>query len=278
MPELPEVETVRRGVAETALNKTISHVRVNRYDLRIPVPDDLGQRLSNACIQSIERRGKYMIFHFVQEVPPLIVHLGMSGRIHLFADEADYSARKHDHVVVYFKEGGCFSFEDPRRFGMFYFAQSFNWQNEKPFSKMGPEPLSDDWTPAGFAIDLSKRKGPIKTVLLDQAVVSGLGNIYVCEALHRSRISPLRAANALKKAEVSILLAHVQDVLKEAIESGGSSLKDYRQADGSLGYFQHNFRVYDQGGGDCCNVDCSGQIKRIIQAGRSTFYCPSCQK
>lgn len=276
MPELPEVETVCRGMEQALSGLVIEKVRINRYDLRVPVPQDLGQSISGQVLNGLERRGKYIIMHIGQDIS-VILHLGMSGRVRIYEDEASYDVHKHDHIVVHMVGGACFAFEDPRRFGMFYLSGQDIWQEERPFSQMGPEPLGG-WCAKDLHDSLRKKKSPIKTALLDQRIVCGLGNIYVCEALHRAGIHPARRAESLSLEEVEKLVPYIKDVLSEAIEAGGSTLKDYQHTDGSLGYFQHRFAVYDQENAACPKDGCDGVIERMVQSGRSTFYCGACQK
>ncbi len=275
MPELPEVETIKRGMAAALLGKSISNMRVNRYDLRIPIPQDFAKRLMGKTITKLERRGKYIIMHMGADIVA-ILHMGMSGRINIFPVGIEYAAQKHDHVVFNMDDGTCFAYEDPRRFGMLYLADK-DWRKAKRFAFMGVEPL-DDWSGADLFESLKNKKASIKSALLDQRVVAGLGNIYVCEALFRAYINPTRRSNSITKEEAGKLVKHVRDILEESIKSGGSTLKDYKHTDGSLGYFQHGFAVYDRAGKSCPNKDCASNILRIVQAGRSTFYCSSCQK
>ncbi len=276
MPELPEVEIVCRGMVDAVIGKDIKSVVVNRYDLRVPIPQDFGQSITGKAIKNLERRGKYIIMHLGDNIFA-ILHLGMSGRIRIFRAGDTYEPRKHDHIVITMNDGTLFAYEDPRRFGMFYLS-SENWRDKKPFSVMGAEPLESEWTADDLLAALGRKKSPIKTALLDQRVVAGLGNIYVCEALFRSKISPERLSNTISKDEAVRIVKHSKEILLESIESGGSTLKDYQHTDGSLGYFQHGFAVYNQEGEDCTNQGCSAQISRIVQGGRSTFYCASCQK
>ncbi len=276
MPELPEVETVMRGLEATVKNQSISRLNINRYDLRIPIPQDFRQCLTNQTINTLTRRGKYIIFH-MSAGHVAILHLGMSGRVRIFKDSEAYKAEKHDHVVVYLESGSCFVFNDPRRFGMFYLSSDTLWYNEGPFEKMGPEPLDKTWAAPKLHKAIKTRKAPIKAALLDQHIVAGLGNIYVCEALYRSGIHPTRPSNTLTMPETKTLTTNIKDVLREAIKAGGSTLRDYQHTDGSLGYFQHGFAVYDQEGTACKTAKCKGRIERIVQSGRSTFFCPSCQ-
>jgi len=275
MPELPEVETIMRGMENALLNKKIHNIKINRYDLRIALPKDFGQTLTNKTILSMERRGKYIITHLDDNIS-MVLHLGMSGRVNIFPKGSPYKAQKHDHVVFTMDDDTCFAFEDPRRFGMLYISND-EWEKEKRFASMGVEPL-DNWSGSDLFESLKNKKSPIKSALLDQRVVAGLGNIYVCEALFRAKIIPTRLSNKISKNEANILVKHSINILNEAIKAGGSTLKDYKHTDGSLGYFQHGFAVYDREGHACNNKSCASDIMRIVQAGRSTFYCPSCQK
>lgn len=274
MPELPEVEIVRRGMDRAITGKAIRIVQVNRYDLRIPVPQDFGQSVTGKIVRSLSRRGKYIIMHIGDDVVS-VLHLGMSGRIRIFSPDDSYVPQKHDHIVFTMDDGTCFAFEDPRRFGMFYLASN-DWEVDKPFISMGAEPL-EKWSGQDLFESIRNKKAAIKSVLLDQRVVAGLGNIYVCEVLFRARINPVCQAKDLDIGACERIVAHSRDVLNEAIAAGGSTLKDYQHTDGSLGYFQHGFSVYDREGHKCTHESCSSEILRIVQAGRSTFYCPSCQ-
>lgn len=275
MPELPEVETVMQGMTEPMLGDVVENVEVKRYDLRGGIPDDFRQVMTGCRIQSLERRGKYILI-ITDRDNAFVLHLGMSGRIRIFPSVKSYEARKHDHVIITMQGGSCIAFEDPRRFGMFYHLPLAQWDDYPPFNKMGPEPLSD-WSGDDLYNAIKKRGTPIKNALLDQNIVAGLGNIYVCEALFRAGILPTRKASMVTKAEAQELNRHIKDILKEAIKSGGSTLKDYQHTDGSLGYFQHRFSVYDQEGHNCSHENCDTDIIRIVQSGRSSFYCPSCQ-
>lgn len=274
MPELPEVETVKRGLENAIVKKRIASVRINRYDLRVPIPDDFGQNLTSKTVEVLTRRGKYIVMTVGSEVSA-ILHLGMSGRIHIFSPGEDYVPQKHDHVILTIEDGTVVAFEDPRRFGMFYTVTN-DWTKDRAFLSMGPEPL-EEWSGEDLYAKLKNKKTIIKSALLDQRVVAGLGNIYVCEALHMSKIHPTRMSCDITENEAETLVQACRAVLLKAIEAGGSTLKDYKKTDGSLGYFQYQFSVYDQKGQSCCDPDCDGTIERIVQAGRSTFYCPSCQ-
>lgn len=286
MPELPEVETVRRGLQPALEGARLARVEARRPDLRFPLPDGFVQRLTGARIERLERRGKYLIAP-TDRGESLIMHLGMTGRFtvegqgrvirpgeFVMASEPD---PKHAHVVFETEPGDVITFHDPRRFGFMGLADSAAVDEHPWFAGMGPEPLSDAFNGAQLlAAFKDRRQGP-KTLLLDQRVVAGLGNIYVCEALHRAKISPFKPAGRIPKAKVEALVPIIKEVLAEAIEAGGSTLRDYAGADGALGYFQHNFQVYDREGHPCPRPTCSGVIRRQVQAGRSTFYCPVCQ-
>lgn len=284
MPELPEVETVRRGLAPVLEGAKITEVHLNRAGLRFPFPANFASRLEGRTVASLSRRAKYLIAE-MDDGLRLISHLGMSGSWRINADVSGefHSTRsrdaRHDHVVLTVSgHDGCMStvtYNDPRRFGFLLFAEK---GEEHPLlANLGEEPLGNAFDAGLLAKTFDGRAAPLKTALLDQKLIAGLGNIYVCEALHRSGLSPLRPAGSLSKAEAAILAPAIRSVLGEAVEAGGSSLRDHRQADGSLGYFQHRFSVYDREDEPCPRTGCQGRISRIVQAGRSTFYCPSCQ-
>lgn len=275
MPELPEVETICRGLEKAISGKTIDHATVSRRDLRRKIPKDFEKTLKGKEITGLKRRGKYIIME-IKDAHPVILHLGMSGRIRIYAPDDHYEPIKHDHVALYIKDKSKIIYHDPRRFGMLYSSESKNWQADKPFAVMGPEPL-EDWSGDDLYQKLRTKKMPIKNALLDQVVVAGLGNIYVCEVLFDSRIHPQRLSSTLSPQECGQIVSAVKPVLERAIKAGGSTLKDYRHVDGSLGYFQHAFSVYDREGQDCAKAQCSDKIRRIMQSGRSSFYCPSCQ-
>ncbi len=287
MPELPEVETVRRGLEPALAGARLVRVEARRPDLRFAFPDGFVQRLTGARIERLERRGKYLIAP-TDRGESLIMHLGMTGRFtvegqgrlvrpgdFVMAAEPD---PKHAHVVFETEPGDVITYHDPRRFGFMGLADSADLDTHPWFAGMGPEPLSDAFSGAQLVAAFKDRKQGPKTLLLDQRVVAGLGNIYVCEALHRARISPFKPAGRISRPRVEALVPIIKAVLAEAIEAGGSTLRDYAGADGALGYFQHNFQVYDREGHACPRRDCSGVIARQVQAGRSTFYCPVCQK
>ena len=283
MPELPEVETVRRGLVPAMEGAVIARVDVNRPDLRWPFPERMAERLEGARVDRLGRRSKYILAD-LSTGETLIIHLGMSGRILISGDPLGQfhhdhpAAEKHDHVVIHMQNGARVTFNDPRRFGAMDLAPTESVEGHMLLKKLGPEPLGNAFDERYLVGALGGRRTPIKSALLDQRVVAGLGNIYVCEVLFRAGISPMRQAGRISAARVAGLVPLIRDVLNEAIEAGGSSLKDYRHTDGELGYFQHTFRVYDRQGTPCQTPDCTGKIARIVQSGRSSFYCPRCQR
>lgn len=283
MPELPEVETVKRGLEPAMKSQIIREIQVNRPDLRWPFPENMAERIRGYKVENLRRRSKYILID-LSSAETLIVHLGMSGRM-LIDDaqtaefhNANQPRGKHDHVVFHLSGGKVVTFNDARRFGAMDLYPTSDLENHWLIKPIGPEPLGNAFDAIYLAEQLKPKTSPIKNVLLDQRVVAGLGNIYVCEVLHRTGISPKRKAKTLSKPRVSSLVPAIRDVLSEAIEAGGSSLKDHRQTNGELGYFQHNFAVYDREGENCLKPDCSGTIKRIVQSGRSSFYCNRCQR
>ncbi len=283
MPELPEVETVMRGLAPAMEGAVITQAQINRPDLRWPFPDRMAERLQGARVLGLRRRSKYILAE-LDRAETLLIHLGMSGRMLVSGDPLGRfvrehpAAEKHDHVVLDFDNGARVTFNDPRRFGAMDLLDTQTRDSHKLLASLGPEPLSNLFNPQALGERLKGKKVAIKNALLDQRIVAGLGNIYVCESLFRARINPTKPAGNLSKAAIDRLVPIIRDVLSEAIEAGGSSLKDFRRADGELGYFQHRFDVYDQEGAPCRNADCQGTITRIVQSGRSTFYCPRCQR
>ncbi len=295
MPELPEVETVRRGLAPAMAGRVILRAEIRRPDLRWPLPPGLAARLTGARVEALRRRSKYLLADLAGG-DTLIVHLGMSGRMLLSRAEAPALAagaerdplaafahghplpQKHDHVVLDMEGGARITFNDARRFGAMDLWPTETLEAHPRLAALGPEPLGNAFSEAHLAGRLAGRATPVKAVLLDQRAVAGLGNIYVCEALWRAGVSPLRLAGSLDAAEVARLVAAVRAVLADAIDAGGSSLRDYRQADGELGYFQHAFAVYGREGEPCARAACSGILTRTVQAGRSSFHCPACQR
>ena len=283
MPELPEVETVRRGLAPVMEGAVIARADVRRPDLRWPFPAQMAQRLTGARVLRLRRRSKYILAD-LDSGESLLIHLGMSGRMLVTGAAVgsfhhDHAApEKHDHVVLDLDSGARITFNDPRRFGAMDLLPTAQAEDHPLLAKLGPEPLGNSFDGPHLAAALAGRKMPIKSALLDQRIVAGLGNIYVCEILHRAGISPKRLAGRIAPARATGLVPIIRDVLDEAIAAGGSSLKDFRQADGDLGYFQHAFRVYGREGDACPREGCSGVVERIVQSGRSSFYCPKCQR
>ena len=283
MPELPEVETVRQGLIPAMEGQIIRHADIRRPDLRWPFPANMSQRLTGQKIERLRRRSKYILAD-LSSGETLLIHLGMSGRMQISGDPTaafhhDHPATaKHDHVVFDMESGARVTFNDARRFGAMDLFSTRDEDAHWLLDKLGPEPLGNSFDASYLAAQLKSRKSPIKSVLLDQRVVAGLGNIYVCEVLHRTGISPKRLAAKISKDRVASLVPAIRDVLNEAIAAGGSSLRDHRQADGELGYFQHSFAAYDREGEPCQKPGCAGQIIRIVQSGRSSFYCNTCQR
>jgi formamidopyrimidine-DNA glycosylase len=283
MPELPEVETVRRGLIPALEGRRLTRVEQRRPDLRFPFPDDFGQRLTGAVITRLERRAKYLVGR-LDRGGLLIMHLGMTGRFEIDGalpgqfEQAVAPDPRHAHVVFETEAGGRVTYYDPRRFGFMGLIDGDDLAVHPWFAGMGPEPLGPDFHAGVLAAAFAGRRQGPKSLLLDQRVVAGLGNIYVCEALHRSGISPLKPAGGLSKRRLGRLTADIKAVLAEAVEVGGSTLRDFAAADGALGYFQHRFRVYGREGEPCPTPGCRGVIERTVQAGRSTFHCPACQK
>ena len=286
MPELPEVETVRRGLEPVLSGARLARVRANRPDLRFPLPDGFVQRLTGATILRLDRRAKYILAP-LDRGDTLVMHLGMTGRFEIAAPEGtvrpgDFARvvtpeDRHAHVVFDTEEGATVTYYDPRRFGFMDLIPTEGIDRHPWFATMGPEPLSDAFDARTLEKAFANRKQGPKTLLLDQRTVAGLGNIYVCEALHRAHISPFKPAGGIAKKRLGPLTTAIKDVLAEAVEVGGSTLKDFAAADGALGYFQHRFRVYDREGEPCPTPGCKGVIAREVQAGRSTFFCPVCQ-
>lgn len=278
MPELPEVETVRRGLVPVLEGRTLARVETRRPDLRIAFPPRFAERLTGRRVRKLTRRAKYILAE-LDDGEILLMHLGMSGRFHVdLARTNSVGSGAHDHVLFETDKGARVIYSDHRRFGLMTLIAPDDVASHKLLKGLGPEPLSADFSAAYLQGALKDKKTPIKAALLDQRVVAGLGNIYVCEALYRAHVSPKRLARSLKPAEIKLLVSSARAVLDDAIKAGGSTLRDYRRADGELGYFQHRFRVYDREGEPCLTRGCKGRVKRIVQAGRSTFYCPVCQR
>ncbi|WP_171133623.1 MULTISPECIES: bifunctional DNA-formamidopyrimidine glycosylase/DNA-(apurinic or apyrimidinic site) lyase [unclassified Ruegeria] len=283
MPELPEVETVRRGLIPAMEGVVIARADVNRPDLRWPFPDRMAQRLTGKRVERLRRRSKYILAD-LSSAETLLIHLGMSGRMTVSGDPLgqfvhDHPAKqKHDHVVFHMANGARITFNDPRRFGAMDLLPTATAERHKLLSVLGPEPLGNDFHEQHLIEAFKGKNMPIKSALLDQGIVAGLGNIYVCEALFRGKVSPRRKAGQISAARVTALVPIIRQVLQDAIEAGGSSLRDFRQADGELGYFQHSVDVYGREGEPCRTAGCGGTIKRITQSGRSSFYCTQCQR
>jgi formamidopyrimidine-DNA glycosylase len=276
MPELPEVETVRRGLARRVLDRPITEVVVRRPDLRIPLPRDLRQRLVGRRIARLSRRAKYLCAH-LDDGAVMILHLGMSGRL-VVHDAPPEALETHEHVRILFKGGTTLSFTDHRRFGLIALTDEASLAAHRFFQHLGPEPLDRGFTGGVLANRLDGKATPIKAALLDQTVVAGLGNIYVCEALFHAGLSPTRLARTVKGARADALVRAIKVVLEQALAAGGSSLRDYVQASGELGFFQNAFAVYDREGQPCPGCDCGRGVRRIVQSNRSTFYCAKRQR
>jgi formamidopyrimidine-DNA glycosylase len=293
MPELPEVETVRRGLEPAMDGARFVKVEVRRGDLRWPLGKDFAQRLKGKTVTGIGRRAKYLLADLASG-DVLLMHLGMSGSFHVFRqagnkklgryhhERAQHAA--HDHLVFHMSSGAIVTFNDPRRFGSMKIVARAKLDAEPLLARLGPEPLGNAFDAGMLAKACKRKKTSLKAALSDQRVVAGLGNIYVCEALHRARLSPKRIAATIAtrtgapNERAQRLVEGIKSVLNEAIEAGGSSLRDHKRPDGDLGAFQHHFRVYDREGKKCPTPGCRGTIKRMVQNGRSTFYCPVCQK
>ena len=275
MPELPEVETVRRGLARCMTGRRIVRAELRRPDLRRPFPPDLVHRLDGAQVGALTRRGKYILVE-LDDSGLLLLHLGMSGRI--TAGTAMMPPEPHDHVVLTLDDGTIVRFNDPRRFGLLDYIPRGQENAHPLLAALGPEPLEPGFDSGYLNRALAGKMTPIKSALLDQRIVAGLGNIYVCEALYRARISPRRLAASIVGARAERLAGAIREVLAEAIEAGGSSLRDYVQANGELGYFQHRWAVYGKEGRPCPDCNCAEGVRRITQAGRSTFFCGKRQR
>lgn len=309
MPELPEVETVRRGLLPAMEGRIITRAQVNRPDLRWPFPPGMAERLTGARVLSLRRRSKYILADLsTQET--LLIHLGMSGRMLISPPPVTGEGQgegvthvegvsdvegvtretlgewhhhhpapaKHDHVILDMEDGTRITFNDARRFGAMDLMPTATADSHPLLAQLGPEPLGNAFHEDYLAARLKGRNTPIKSALLDQHIVAGLGNIYVCETLYRARIHPARKAGRIAAPRAAALVPLIRDVLAEAITAGGSSLRDYRQADGELGYFQHSFQVYGREGEPCLTPGCTATIRRIVQSGRSSFFCPTCQR
>ena len=289
MPELPEVETVRRGLEPAMVGARLVRVEQRRPDLRFPFPENFGGRLEGRRVEALSRRAKYLLAD-IDDGHVLVMHLGMSGSFRV--DEAtpgDFHHPRsknaaHDHVVFHLSNGATITYNDPRRFGFMRLLPRAEFEVDAMFAGLGVEPLGNELDAALLARLFRAKAAPLKAALLDQRLIAGLGNIYVCEALHRAGLSPLGAAGSIvaktgkPTAAAERLAQAIRQVLEEAVAAGGSSISDHRQPDGDLGYFQHAFRVYDREAAPCPTPGCRGVVRRIVQSGRSTFYCGECQK
>jgi formamidopyrimidine-DNA glycosylase len=296
VPELPEVETVKRGLEPALVGRRFEHIELRRPDLRFPFPDHMAKTMQGAVVETLERRAKYILVH-CSNGKTLILHLGMTGRFTIvkpdgrtfepgaFYHEAGSSSEPgpHDHVIWYLDDGARIIYNDARRFGFMDWADTHSRNEHKLLKDIGVEPLGNGFHLDHLIAKLRDKKTPMKPALLDQHVVAGLGNIYVSEALHRARISPRRQAGRMIKAKgadprLDHLVRHIKDILNEAIRVGGSTLQDFQGTDGEKGAYQDRFLVYDREGEPCASPGCNSVIRRIVQSGRSTFYCPTCQK
>jgi len=294
MPELPEVETVRMGLAPVLVGNRFASVEQRRKDLRFPLPANFAQRLSGRTVEALDRRAKYLLAR-LDDGEVLVMHLGMTGRFSIDRANGEHIepgefyqdapiAPSHEHIVFHMGDGAAVRYVDARRFGYMDLIRGSGLDQHALFKRLGIEPLSDAFTPEWLAGRLKGKATSIKAALLDQRLIAGIGNIYASEALYRAKISPRRRAGTLATktgeppAKTAALVQGIKSVLGEAIEAGGSSLRDYARTDGTLGEFQHRFKVYDREGRPCPTKSCGGKVRRIVQGGRSTFYCPTCQK
>jgi len=282
MPELPEVETIRRGLLPVMEGQVISTLTLRRAGLRWPFPEGMAEQVSGAKVLLLRRRAKYILAD-LDRGTTLLFHMGMSGRILIDGAAPDdrqhtrTTPQKHDHAIFDMDNGARITFNDARRFGMLDLFATESAAQQSLLSTLGPEPLGNDLHADWLIERFANRRSPIKTALLDQRIIAGLGNIYVSEALWRAKIHPETAIGVLRPDQIETLVRDIRAVLAEAIAAGGSSLRDYRQTDGELGYFQHAFAVYDRATSPCPRHGCTGQIVRLVQAGRSSYFCPTCQ-
>lgn len=293
MPELPEVETVRRGLAPVMEGAVVERLEARRGDLRWPLPEHFAERMKGRKIERLRRRAKYLLADLDRD-ETLIMHLGMSGSFRVLLGNEETSpgefmyprsvASNHDHVVFHMHPRATVTFNDPRRFGAMLMSDTASLAGHPLFKGLGPEPLGEELSAAYLAQACAGRKTSLKAALLDQRIVAGLGNIYVSEALHLAHLSPKKPAGVLADRKglpteaARRLVPAIKKVIAAAIEAGGSSLRDHRKTDGDLGMFQHRFRVYDREGAKCPTRGCGGKIKAIVQNARSTYYCPVCQR
>lgn len=277
MPELPEVETVVRGLAARMTGRRLARLDLHRGDLRWPIPRGLKGKVEGRTIDAVTRRAKYIVIR-LDDGGVLLLHLGMSGRLIIADRGSNAPPEPHDHVVFTLDDGTSVRFNDVRRFGMLDYTQAAALHRHKLLAKLGPEPLGPEFTGPVLSAALKGKRTPLKAALLDQQVVAGLGNIYVSEALYHAGLSPRRLARTVTPERARRLVAAIQGVLRRAIAAGGSSLRDYVQTSGELGYFQHQWAVYGREGEPCPGCDCATGIRRIVQSGRSTFYCAKRQR
>ena len=287
MPELPEVETVKRGLTPALVGRCIIHADIRRPDLRFPFPVRMAERLEGQRIEALERRSKYLLAR-LSSGETWLSHLGMSGRFSIVAEDrraqpgdfvyAPPANPKHDHVVLHLEGGVEVRYNDPRRFGYMHLFPTAEEGHQPSLKSLGPEPISNQLNSGYFLEKIDKKRSSLKAILLDQRVIAGLGNIYVCEALFRAGLNPERQGLSITEDEAERLVRAIRSVIEEAIEAGGSTLKDYAGVDGALGYFQHRFKVYGREDEPCSNDQCDQKVMRMVQQSRSTFYCPSCQR
>ncbi|MGF1639521.1 MAG: bifunctional DNA-formamidopyrimidine glycosylase/DNA-(apurinic or apyrimidinic site) lyase [Rhodospirillales bacterium] len=275
MPELPEVETVRRGLTPVLVGHRLTRVVLRRPDLRFPLPEGFAARLRDRRVEAVDRRGKFLLIRLEGGLV-LIAHLGMSGRFRVFEDPPP-PPEAHDHVLFEIDRGASLRFHDPRRFGFMDLVGAAALDRHPMLAALGPEPLGEGFDGAFLAERLRGKRSPLKAAILDQRIVAGMGNIYACESLYRARLSPTRVASTITGSRATRLATAIRAVLEEAIAAGGSTLRDHRRPSGELGYFQHRFAVYARAGMPCPDCDCdlqrTGGIRRVVQAGRSTFHC-----
>lgn len=276
MPELPEVETVRRGLQPALEGRVIGKATAFRPDLRFPLPANFAENITGKRVISVDRRAKYLLIRLEGGLV-MLSHLGMSGRYRIYNDTPP-ALERHDHLELVTDKGVVIRYNDPRRFGILDLFAEDQVATHKLLASLGPEPLSNVFDGKTLSENLGEKRSAIKVAILDQRVVSGVGNIYASEALYRAGISPRRTARTVKGGRAEKLATAIRDVLNDAIAAGGSSLRDHRQTSGELGYFQHSFKVYGRGGEICSNEGCGQTIRHFVQGGRSTFYCAKCQR
>ncbi len=275
MPELPEVETIKRGLEPNLLGKTIVECTVYRHDLRIPVPQEIAEKIEGGKIENIIRRSKYLLIDYGKE-DYLVIHLGMSGKLLYLEDDSIFEKAKHDHFHLRMDDNSSIVFNDARRFGLVTLINIEEFESHKLISHLGPEPLTSNFDAKYLKAKFKNKHVNIKQAIMDSKNVVGVGNIYASESLFRTNISPIKQAGELNAKKLEELVVNIKQVLKDAIKSGGSTLRDYVRSDGDVGYFQHSFKVYGRENEPC--LICATNIKRIVQQGRSSFYCPKCQK